>query len=564
MGQSTRRWVPLAAGLIALAAAPTSAAPADRLVPRQLLVEDAYQLRDAIEEVHPDPYLNGGGKIAFHRRFHQLVGQIPEQGLTTGGFLAILAPFVAALGDSHTAVRAAAGETTPLPLPVGFRIVEEQLVIDRVARQQQASLLGARLVAMEGVPLAEIVARQGRMRGVENPYGAMAVMILRTLATREGLMQLVPEWQGGDTIRVDLLLVDGTQERVGLELSSESPSRWFTPPSRVSMPSLAASDVAYSFLDPERTTALLVIADLMRYREGCELWFAEGLDQAEAMTRAAYDHFHGSPAPGARSELLDGIPPATATIAELVDEGRMAGTKNLIVDLRGNTGGNSAMREILIYLLYGKQATLALDNGYQIVRYSPPVFEQRAASLDRINEGRPSPLRATDYDFSDEDSYYAARAGDATRRAEPTAESFLAGSPTFWKVYETGTSHEPRWSPESVLVLSSPTTFSSGFNVLTGLYAMGAIIVGTPSAQPANNFGDMLMFELRNSALQVGISYKQNVTFPDDPDLGRCLLPEHPLTFEKLAAYDFDPNAEVLLALEVLQRGRTAKSRLQF
>ena len=48
----------------------------------------------------------------------------------------------------------------------------------------------------------------------------------------------------------------------------------------------------------------------------------------------------------------------------------------------------------------------------------------------------------------------------------------------------------------------------------------------------------------------------QNRTFPDDPKLGRCLLPEHPLSFETLAAYDFDPNAEVLLALEVLQRTR--------
>jgi hypothetical protein len=107
-----------------------------------------------------------------------------------------------------------------------------------------------------------------------------------------------------------------------------------------------------------------------------------------------------------------------------------------------------------------------------------------------------------------------------------------------------------------VIVLSSPTTFSSGFNVLTGLRSMGAVVVGTPSAQPANNFGDMLVFELQHSAIQVGVSHKQNITFPDDPELGRCLLPEHPLTFAKLAAYDFDPNAEVLLALEVLQRRR--------
>ena len=537
-----------------LASASPSAASGDQPIPQQLLVEDAYQLRDTIEEVHPDPYLNGGGKIAFHRRFHELLSRIPEHGMTTDDYLALLQPFVAAIGDSHTAVRAAAGETTPLSLPVGFRIVDEQLVVDRVATQQQAPLLGARLLALEGVPLADLMARQGRLRGVENRYGELAVMILRTLTTREGLAQLTPEWQGGGAARVDLLLADGAEKQVALELLSEPPSRWVTPPSRVSMPSLAASDVAYSFLGPERTTALLVISDLMRYREACELWFAEGLDQAEAMTRAAYEHFHDSPAPEGRSDLLAGIPSATTTIAGLVDAMRAAGTKNLIVDLRGNTGGHSAMREILVYLLYGKQALLSLDNGYQIVKYSPLLFEQYgSSSLERINQGRAHPLRATDYDFSEEDAYRGAR-GAAVPGAERTDAPPLAGSPSFQEVYKTGAFDDPRWSPGTVFVLSSPTTFSSGFNVLTGLYSLGAVVVGTPSAQPANNFGDMLIFELQHSAIQVGVSHKQNITFPDEPELGRCLLPEYPLTLEQLAGFEFDPNAEVLLALEVLQR----------
>ena len=544
-------------------AAARSAASMDQQLSRELLVEDAYQLRDTIEDAHPDPYLNGGGKIAFHRRFHELLGRIPEQGMTAGEFLALLQPFVAAIGDSHTAVRAADGETTPLLLPIGFRIAEGQLVVDRVATHQQAPLLGARLVAMEGVPLAEIVARQGRLRGVENRYGALAVMILRTLTTRQGLSQLIPEWQGGSAVRIDLLRPDGAPEPVALDLLTEPTDRWVTPPTRVSMPSLEASDVAYGFLDPDRTTAVLVISDLMRYREACELWFAEGLDQAEAMTRAAHEHFHGTSGPESTTDLLAGIPSATTTIASLVNEMRASGTKNLVVDLRGNTGGNSAMREILVYLLYGKQALLSLDNGYQVVKYSRLLFEQHgSSSLERINQGRRLPLRTTDYDFSEEVRYRGARLGEAAQGSERSNEPPLAGSPTFRQVYETGSFDEPRWSPGTVFVLSSPTTFSSGFNVLTGLRSMGAVVVGTPSAQPANNFGDMLVFELQHSAIQVGVSHKQNITFPDDPELGRCLLPEHPLTFAKLAAYDFDPNAEVLLALEVLQQPRPDESRL--
>jgi hypothetical protein len=81
---------------------------------------------------------------------------------------------------------------------------------------------------------------------------------------------------------------------------------------------------------------------------------------------------------------------------------------------------------------------------------------------------------------------------------------------------------------------------------------MGAKVVGTPSAQPGNSFGDVLQFQLKNTGLTVFVSYKQIVAFPDDPEGGRCLKPQYPLTLEKLAAYGFDPNAEVLLALEVL------------
>jgi hypothetical protein len=40
--------------------------------------------------------------------------------------------------------------------------------------------------------------------------------------------------------------------------------------------------------------------------------------------------------------------------------------------------------------------------------------------------------------------------------------------------------------------------------------------------------------------------------FPDDPERGKLLRPDHELTLEKLKTYDFDPNAEVLLALEAL------------
>ena len=550
MNRRAQRSLRLCLLLIALAS--SSAASTDRFT-KDALIEDAYQLRDAIEETHPDPYINGGGKIAFHRRFHDLLEQIPADGMSRDEFLGLLGPFVAAVGDSHTAVINAPGTSTPVNLPLQLKIVEKQLVVVGVALEEQRGLIGSRLEAIEGVPFAELVERQGRLRGMENLYGKLAVMTLRTLKTSQSLGQLVPEWSGAGTIEVDLLHPEGSTTKLELELLDEPPVRWISPSSAISMPDTASADVAYTFLDPDRTTALLVIKDLMRYREACETWFADGFDQAEALTGAAWEHFHQTPPPENRKDLLDGIPSATSTIAEMVDEMRTSGTKNLIVDLRGNTGGNSVMREILVYLLFGDRAMQDLDDGYQITRISQHLLDQYTGStLEDINAGRTLPLRVDDYDFSEEDADRAGRGSSTT----PEKDLTLAGAPSFWEIHQTGRYHDPRWSSGRIAVISDPLTFSSGFNVLTALASLGALTVGTPSAQPPNNFGDMLLFELRHTGIQAGVSHKWVVAFPDDPELGRCLEPQVPLTFERLAASGFDPNEEVLLALEALRESR--------
>lgn len=71
------------------------------------------------------------------------------------------------------------------------------------------------------------------------------------------------------------------------------------------------------------------------------------------------------------------------------------------------------------------------------------------------------------------------------------------------------------------------------------------------SAQAGNCFGDTMGFTLKNSGLSGTVSRKYFESFPDDPEKGRILMPDYPLTYEKLAAYGFDRNAEILYALEI-------------
>ncbi|MGD8969523.1 MAG: hypothetical protein PVI07_18615, partial [Anaerolineae bacterium] len=93
-------------------ATPTESAPQPTAAPttrpgcfsREELIEDARELAHILESTHPDPYIRGGGKIAFRRRLHQLLNAIPEDGMTRDEFVRLLRPFIAAVGDGHTVI----------------------------------------------------------------------------------------------------------------------------------------------------------------------------------------------------------------------------------------------------------------------------------------------------------------------------------------------------------------------------------------------------------------------------------------------------------------------------
>jgi hypothetical protein len=125
--------------------------------------------------------------------------------------------------------------------------------------------------------------------------------------------------------------------------------------------------------------------------------------------------------------------------------------------------------------------------------------------------------------------------------------------PSFEEEYRSG-KYEGYYLPANVMVLSSPRTFSSGYTMMYYLFKAGAKIVGTPSAQAGNCFGEPVDFELKYSKLTGTISHKQYINFHDNPEMGQVLRPHFPLTYDKLKSYAFDPNAEILLALDLCQK----------
>ena len=529
----------------------------DRIFTQQELMQDARQLASILEQSHPDPYINGGGKIAFQRRLQSLLEEIPAAGMTTERFHRLLLPFVAALRDGHTALLTPQTSSPPRPgLPLRFKIIDESLAVTGDVRKNDTNLRGAILLGVEGVPLRELVQRQNNLRGIENVYGTLA-LLSRSLSTERGLQNLLPEKTDPVKTRLTLRLTGGETRDFLFEHGESTDDPLARASSKVLLPDMSQADVAWIFLDKNGKTALLKIDDMSTYREACEDWIASGMSEGLEMARAAYQKFNGQAAPEQVADILAGIPSATDVFTDLVVAMKRAGTTRLIVDLRENTGGNDLMVKTLLYFLFGRESMVSYDKGFQISRYSELYFQVYAnASLAEINRNRAVPLEVGEYDFSGEQ---ARSKGINHAELLKAAGENLKGTPAFYSVFSQGL-YENFYRPPQLVALSSTWTYSSGFTMLAALEELGATVVGTPSAHAGNNFGDSLLFQLTNTQLRGAVSFKQNVTFPDDPDKGRCLRPDVMLTHEKWASLNFDPNAEVLLAFEFFQEKGAVKS----
>jgi hypothetical protein len=217
---------------------------------------------------------------------------------------------------------------------LSLSVVEEFLVVCGVERGNER-FLGAKLLAVEGVPVAELAARQRQLQGVDNQYHALQLLAERSLAFRPYMQDLLPEWTDTRQVRVELQRPDGAVEAVVLRQPGANPVE-VNPPTRVALLRPDDSGFKVAFLkDPSSggEVAYIRFAHMGGYRETREQ----------------------------RDPLLTRITrPASATDAfrTLVKDMKARGTGTLILDVRDNHGGNSLISEMLVYFLYGKDQLL--------------------------------------------------------------------------------------------------------------------------------------------------------------------------------------------------------------
>ncbi len=394
-----------------------------RLGPEQLIADVDFYLK-TLEEVHIDPYARISAR-ELRARAEEIKAQVRRRGpLTQKEFWLLFTPLVSAIQDSHSYVVDPRFFVKPEQDPTkyfpfftvyidGRVVVTQSFADEKVGR-------GAIITSVNGVKSDELVRKiSGHRSGVERERAESAVLWLWV-----GAAELF-----GRPDEFNVSLSDGRELRVrGLRLP-EVVERQTAARAAGSTPAPEGSPLELKLLEGgvAYLNAKTFSYDLEKYKELL----------GDAFTRI-----------------------------------KSAGAKALIVDVRANSGGNSALGDALLDMFNSKP--------YRHYSVKWKRSEQYVEELKRKN--RPVP-----------DGYLALRPGE-----------ILSGESRAVKPGDNPLRFRGR-----VYVLSARETFSSGQMFLAIVKDNKlATVVGEETTAPVCNFGEILFFNLPHSRLRTSLSTK--------------------------------------------------------
>lgn len=439
---------------------------APKRIPLAAAMEDAQELFETLELAHPE--LLAHMKLEDYRALRrwvveELARRVETDGLSIRALADVLSRAAAFFGDGHTSInwykklsaRDAAGTRFP-PFAIDFR--NGAFVVTAAA---DASLEERPIEAVDSVPPARFLAPI-----LERCSGEILPFKASRLVNRQAFYWWLTDLLAGrDSLQVT---VCGETRALGT-------------------------------IDYERFRALEQRHRQHRNsrRESGVTYHADG-----RIAHFVYPQFINSPA---ERERIGGV----------FEELKKRGVDHLLLDIRGNGGGNSSIGEFLFSYLYDKPF--------------------RTFSKMKLKVSRPLLTRYPQYaELEDQIGLLLTRRSPEAAREKPAA--FFTGKVT-------------------LLIDNGSFSAASGFAAMFRDYGVGEI-VGYETGGLPTSFGDVLQLTLTNSQLPYGVSHKQFFgprPKPGDDEHG--VLPDVPVTEELLQGYDGDRVLQFALA-------RAAKSRL--
>jgi hypothetical protein len=160
-------------------------------------------------------------RAEFEAKIDALIGDVPK--MSDAAIEIALFRLVAGLGDGHSAIEGARTREFGLTLPLGFYVFDDGLHVTSAAAAQ-ADLVGAKVLALDGKPVAEVLAALDPLIPRDNatwlktmePHYLRHVPFLKALGLAKA----------DDHVALSVVLADGTRKEVTVGADLSQPDIW--------------------------------------------------------------------------------------------------------------------------------------------------------------------------------------------------------------------------------------------------------------------------------------------------------------------------------------------------
>lgn len=523
-------------------------------IPTDSIVADFNEFVRLLEETHPDPYTNYGGKPFFRlEAMDTRFGLIEDSVTSTDELARRITKFLVPLEDGHTNIDMGFSsffeESEPeMGAPIDFWPISDGVVLNSITTEHK-NLIGSRLIAIEGIPLKEVCTNLAEYHSAENEIGRITNFCFINSLKPNDLRKAIPDMRQdsitfliqtpeGNKMNLALPLIDKYGSGANIELSSVEHTKPFP----------GQGNLSYLFVDDKKNTMYFRSSQIIS-RDALEIMISRGMDVDQYLKRT-YMQFNEDEMPNDVNKALAKIPSFSDEFGKMLQVMKKNKSKNLIIDLRGNSGGFTPITLPTLYQLWGdKYLEEAPRFGIKFIQlFSPLYMKKMNITMEEMNaEMQDYGFILGDYIATSEDDYSPEEITDEFRGRMIEQ---MASSVKDKLMAQHG---KPVYTPDHVYVLINPTTYSAAFHYAFFLWKMGATVVGLPSKQAPNTYMEATPFELPRTKLKGNISNSLQLFMPNDDPRAHQFTPDLMPTYEDYKHYNFDKNTELLFLLDYIK-----------
>ncbi len=513
-------------------------------VPNDSIVADFNEFVRLLEETHPDPYTNYGGRPFFRRSAMETRLKLIQDSVSSPDVLAHrIGEFITPLADGHTNIMGSFEWWRHAQ--IRFLAMNQGIMYVNLLPVQYKELLGSKLMGIENMPIQDVLTglTQQSIYPAENEMGRL-LMLCWDCASLDKVIPNIPE----DSITYHLETPEGKQVALKLPFKLKFDSISWQEQCEIPYTNIFPSkQLQFDFVGKGKNTMFLCLRSIMA-RDCIEYMRDNGRDYESDLEWLFRQMYRGQEMPTDPNEAIAMLPSFSEEFEKMLQLMKKNNSKNLIIDLRGNDGGFTPITIPTLYQLWGddfiKKSSSFGTKGYTMI--SPLLLKKYNLTLEQFNAERNTNYLMGDYAVDEEETVI-------DNVTDEIRNEFISSCMSSVKDKLMAQHGKPVYTPEHVYVLTDPGTFSAAFHYAFFLSKMGATIVGVTSQQATNTYMEATPFVLPHTGLKGNISNSLQMFLPADDPRAKDFYPDLMPTYEHFKRYNFDWNTIPMYLMDIIE-----------